>query len=108
MNERKAIMDLQEYIGSGEYNGTNPPIYLLTANLAIDALEKQIAKKVHVPPCNACENDLCDCECEHFGKTFIDNFKCPICDSKKICITEYDVRYDFCPDCGQKLDWSEV
>lgn len=42
MTEQEAIMDLQEYIGSGEYNGTNPPIYLNTATLAINALEKQI------------------------------------------------------------------
>ena len=77
-------------------------------DLAINALEKQIAKKVIVPPCNACKNELCDCECVHFGKTFIDDFRCPTCDSEKICISEYDIRHDYCPNCGQKLDWSEV
>ena len=76
--------------------------------VAREALEKQIAKKVIVPPCNACENELCDCECEHFGKTFIDDFRCPTCNSEKVCIAEYDIRHDYCPNCGQKLDWSEV
>ena len=43
MNEiEKAIMDLQEYIGSGVYNGTNPPMYINTVTTAILALEKQL------------------------------------------------------------------
>ena len=41
MNNQQAIMDLQEYIGNGEYNGDNPPIYLSTAMAAIGALEMQ-------------------------------------------------------------------
>jgi len=38
----KAILDLQEYIGSGEYNGSNPPIYINTIDEAIFALKKQL------------------------------------------------------------------
>lgn len=76
--------------------------------LAIKALEKQVPKKVIIPPCNSCENELCDCECEHFGKTFIDDFKCPTCDSEKVCIAEYDIRHDYCPNCGQKLSWEVI
>lgn len=38
----KAIVDFQEYIADGEYNGNLPPIYLNTANLAIVALEQQL------------------------------------------------------------------
>lgn len=65
MNEiEKAIMDLQEYIGSGEYNGSNPPIYLNTANLAISALEKQltngwISVKNRFPNMEECQRNDC-------------------------------------------------
>lgn len=75
-------------------------------DLVIEALEKQIAKKVIVPPCNYCENELCDCECVNFGKTWVDNFKCPTCYSENVCILDYDIRHDYCNNCGQKLDWS--
>ena len=103
MTEHEAINILQlntPFVASKEANKA--------VDMAINALEKQIAKKVIVPPCNACENELCDCECEHFGKTFIDDFRCPTCNSEKVCIAEYDIRHDYCPNCGQKLDWSEV
>lgn len=76
----KAIMELQEYIGSGVYNGTNPPIYINTVIIAIQALEKQIPKKVSN-------------KCMHYN--------CPSCFSRlEIELTDY------CADCGQKLDWS--
>ena len=79
-----------------------------SVDMAIDALRKQIPKKVIVPPCNACEDELCNCTCEYFGKTFIDDFRCPTCDSEKVSIAEYDIRNDYCPNCGQKIDWSDA
>ena len=39
MEYQEAINDLLEYIGNGEYNGDNPPIYLKTAQLAIESLQ---------------------------------------------------------------------
>ncbi len=33
-------------------------------------------------------------------------FYCPVCD-KRIDDVYYD-RYKYCPECGQKLDWSDV
>ena len=86
MTEIEAIMDLQEYIASGEYNGTNPPIYLSTANISIKALEKQIAKKPYVLPINR-EEDF----------TY-----CPICERNGTLVTP---SYRYCTKCGQKLDW---
>lgn len=81
MNEiEKAIIDLQEYIGSGEYNGSNPPIYLGTANMAISALEKQIPKKV-----------------DRVGN------KCPLC---KCYLASEPVGDHYCFHCGQAIDWS--
>ncbi len=76
-------------------------------SLAIKALEKQIPKKVNTPPCNTCEKELCDCECKHFAVSYRDNYRCPTCNSNRVYISEYEFRHDYCPNCGQKLDWSE-
>ena len=72
-----------------------------------EAREKQIAKKVITPPCNACDKELCDCECEHFAVTYRDDYRCPNCDSNRVYMQEYELRFDCCPNCGQRLDWSK-
>ena len=76
----EAIIDLQEYIGSGEYNGDCPPIYLQTARISIQAIEKRIPQKPFEPEENS--------------------FNCPICWS-----TQID---NFCARCGQAIDWETV
>ena len=76
-------------------------------DVAINALEKQIPKKVITPPCNTCEKELCDCECKHFAVTYRDDYRCPTCDSNGVYISEYELIFDYCPNCGQKLDWSD-
>ena len=53
------------------------------------ALEKQLPKKVEIM--DYVLDDI--------------NFKCPICKSEYICEKEHEHFY--CPNCGQKLDWSE-
>ena len=75
--------------------------------MAINALEKQIPKKVITSPCNSCNKELCDCECEHFAVTYRDDYRCPTCDSNGVYMQEYELRFDCCPNCGQKLDWSD-
>lgn len=74
------------YSGVGELDG-------IAANIAINALEKQIPKKT-----------LC------LGrKVYFEDFHCPNCetfvqDDRDIHLTG---AYDYCPWCGQALDWSE-
>ena len=58
-------------------------------DLTIEAMEKQLPKKVTVMDCTL--RDI--------------NFRCPACKSEYICEKEYEHFY--CPNCGQKLDWSE-
>ncbi|MBO5069925.1 MAG: hypothetical protein J6C37_06140 [Roseburia sp.] len=92
---KNAIMDIQEYIGNGEYNGDNPPIYLLTATLAIKALENQIPIKPNL------EGDGYDNE----GNLIYGTWLCPNCDA------HYEIDYDdynYCPICGQKVDLSDI
>lgn len=63
-------------------------------DLIIEALEKQLAKKPTL------EGDGYDPE----GKIISDEWLCPHCN------TRYEVDYDryfYCPNCGQKIKWSE-
>lgn len=57
--------------------------------VAIEALEKQLPKKP----------DIMD---YILGDV---NFKCPTCKSEYICEKGYEHFY--CPNCGQKIKWSE-
>ena len=58
-------------------------------DIAIEALEKQLPKK----------SDIMD---YILGDI---NFKCPTCKSEYICEKGYEHFY--CPNCGQKIKWSE-
>lgn len=33
---------------------------------------------------------------------------CPTCNSYDVCDPEYGVMYNYCPNCGQRLDWSDM
>lgn len=61
---------------------------------AIEALEKQIAKRPHY------EGDGYDPE----GELIYDTWRCPNCN--EAYEVDYD-EYDYCPNCGQRIDWSE-
>lgn len=63
-------------------------------DLAIEALEKQLPEKPIF------EGDGFD----ELGDIVFDEWLCPLCNAR------YEVdyqEYDYCPSCGQKLDWSE-
>ena len=61
--------------------------------MAIEALEKQIPKRPFY-------------EGDGFwdGKLVYDTWICPCCEKKYE--VDYD-DYDYCPNCGQAIDWSE-
>lgn len=61
--------------------------------MAIQALEKQISKK----PTYEGDGYAPD------GTLVYDEWLCPHCDNRYE--VDYD-DYDFCPNCGQKIDWS--
>ena len=63
-------------------------------DLSIKALEKQIAKKIHE---EAWIYTKCDCGYE-FSKHHGDGYY----------TVPYHKKTNYCPKCGQKLDWSEV
>ena len=79
MTTKELVKDLKEHIGCG----IEVPLYDEELEVVVEALEKQIAKKVIVSPYN--------------------NMKyCPICE-----VSVTGMYYDYCVECGQKLDWSE-
>ena len=79
MTTKELAKDLKEHIGCG----VEVPLYDEELEVVVDALEKQIAKKVIVSPYN--------------------NIKyCPICE-----VSVTGMYFDYCVECGQKLDWSE-
>ena len=79
MTTKELAKDLKEHIGCG----IEVPLYDEELEVVVEALEKQIAKKVIVSPYN--------------------NMKyCPICE-----VSVTGMYFDYCVECGQKLDWSE-
>ncbi len=59
-----------------------------------EALEKQIPGKPDI------SGDSCDKD----GNLIYDTYICPNC--RKNYEIEYE-KYDYCPNCGQALDWGE-
>ena len=78
MTAEEAIKTIQIAIAEVEWN--YPLDYSIAFKTAIEALEKQIPKKL--------KDD---------GWLY-----CPIC-GRDVLMD----RFDYCPDCGQALDWSE-
>lgn len=95
MEEREAIARIK---ASRDYRYSH---YVYTDDdgkafdMAIKALEKQIPKKPDI------EGDGNDPD----GNLVYDTWICPTCGvSYEI---DYD-KYDYCPSCGQKIDWEAV
>lgn len=75
--------------GFGTKKGEHNSLYKnrkMYAELAIETLEKQIPKK----------------PIEKFGL-----YKCCACNGV-VYESEYNFKYSYCPNCGTKIDWSEV
>lgn len=93
MTEREAIKRIKECRNTPNFQ---PYIYMNEAlNMGIKALEKQIPKKPDI------EGDGYGPD----GNLVYDTWICPTCGvSYEI---DYD-DYDYCPACGQAIDWSEA
>lgn len=89
-NEREAIECINKNRPSSGYNMLKEAL-----DMAVVALEKQTPKKPDV------EGDGYDKD----GNMIYDTWLCPCCRSRYE--VEYD-DYDYCPECGQKLDMSDV
>lgn len=99
MTEKEAIKELKEDKSLYETeicqagDGTPDGDLLQALDMAIEALEKQIPKKPEF---------IADGYAD--GELVYDTWVCPSCG--KYYEVDYD-DYDFCPKCGQHIDWSE-
>ena len=85
MTTKELAKDLKEHIGCG----VEVPLYDEELEVVVEALEKQIAKK---PRIIRITDDT-------------EYMKCSQC---KLATGLYsDMKPDYCPNCGQKIDWSE-
>lgn len=89
MKPEEAKKYLKNFVGDGSMEFVIGPIRTEVLKKAIDALEKQIPKKplkIH----DVGEN----------GRPYHAYACCN-------CGDVFDVSYDFCPNCGQAIDWED-
>lgn len=95
MEEREAIRELEWAKNRLMQNSHMDNNRIMAFSMAFSALEKQVAKKPDI------EGDGYDPD----GNLVYDTWICPTCGvSYEI---DYD-KYDYCPSCGQKIDWEAV
>lgn len=89
---REVIEDFKEIVLMSSAMGFD--ITSGQCDLIIEALEKQLPKKPNFEGDGYAPN----------GTFVYDTWECPNCEE---CYeVDYD-DYDYCPKCGQKIDWSE-
>ena len=88
--EQELIDELQEYLDLEE-KYIDLYLYEKEVQMCIEALEKQIGKKI-----------------ERYDSNIIGEmtFNCPNC-NLEYYVTDYE-DFNYCPNCGQKIDWSEA
>lgn len=93
MIEQKAIDIFKKRLELTDYRQQIPEYYEAT-ELAVKALEKQMAIKPNIEGDGGWEGEIVD-----------DTWICPCCNERYEI--DYDV-YDYCPNCGQHIDRSEL
>ena len=96
MTESEAIKELHEIRPRG---GIIPQKRAEAIDMAINALEKQIPKKIEI---RKATNDDIESELRDFITVKGRICRCPSC---RCCIHISELKY--CWECGQKLDWSD-
>lgn len=92
MTPKEAVKILE--VAKAEVEWNYPLDYAIAIDTAIEALEKQMPKKPDY------EADGYD----NKGELIYDTWICPNCENRYE--VDYD-HYDYCPKCGQAIDWSE-
>lgn len=94
MTAKEAIHKIKEHNRIHNLNERNAVFITRAFNMAIKALEKQLPKKP----------DIYGDGYDDDGNIIYDTYDCPNC--QKSYEIEYE-EYDYCPNCGQALNWSD-
>ena len=94
MTPEEAIKTIQVAIAEVEWE--YPLDYSIVFETAIEALEKQLPKPIY----------------EHIDTRLIykvryDKFRCSECGFTTKFTDGHTAQYKYCPQCGQRLDWSD-
>ena len=93
-NYKNALNHYRAMEKSLEQEPVNKELLMYT-RAAIEALEKRVPRLPSVE-CDSVDDD---------SNLLYDTWYCPNCDEKYEI--DYD-RYDYCPNCGQAIDWREL
>ena len=91
MTAQEAIKDIRRQLAEIESEDADVTISIESLRMGIKALKKQIPKKPNL------EGDG-----YWNGQLVYDTWICPCCE--KGYEVDYE-EYDYCPNCGQKIDW---
>lgn len=99
INEEMLLEDLKAVLKEAKSMGCTEVrrfehIQLEKVEMIVNALEKQVVKKPHLWG-----------DGYYNGELIIDMYDCPNCEKSYELECE---EYDYCPNCGQKLDWSGI
>ena len=95
MTYEEAIKTIKIAIAEVEWN--YPMEYAIAFEKAIEALEKQQTTKYkHLGT-----------RLTHWGKCRHDKFMCETCGFIKEFTNNHTSQYQYCPSCGQAIDWSD-
>ena len=100
LHPKTTFMALAEVEYYGGFNGQEAKIKAVedACIVACEALEKQMPKKPKRRTYLELDDDTV-------------SYECPIC-GEILCAEystrKYDFRYDFCPACGESIDWSDI
>ena len=96
MKAKEAIKTLDDFQCDIDYAAEFRGPLSFAIDEAKDALEKQVPKKPSI---------------DNLGTSYSFWHRCPKCNRKLINNIDGSfvagMKYKFCPDCGQKLDWSD-
>lgn len=95
MKPQEAIETIK--IALAEVEWEYPMDYAAAFENAIEALEKQESKTIY------------ECiETRLNNKVRYDKFRCSVCGFVKEFADGHTAQYKYCPQCGQRIDWSDA
>lgn len=92
MTTKEAIWRIEEHMTVHRLNEPRALLITEALEIAIKSLEKEVPKK----PKHITKKD----------GILTTNYECPICGSRRLG-HGFDLDKCYCPECGQKLDWSD-